>query len=91
MNTYSMDLREWVLKAVVAGMSTSAVAEKYEFSTAWVRRLKPRRAATGQIGPKVQRRGPTSVIECRHNTQTIRVALHQLENRSMLRRPCFFP
>jgi transposase len=60
MKSYSMDLRERVLKALDAGMSTSAVAEKYEVSTAWVRRLKQRRAATGQIGPKVQRRGPVS-------------------------------
>jgi transposase len=58
MKTYSMDLRERVLKDVDAGMTTSAVAEKYSVSPAWVRRLKQRRAATGQIGPKPQRRGP---------------------------------
>ncbi len=57
MKTYSLDLRERVLADVDAGMKTSAVAAKYTVSTAWVRRLKQRRAATGQIGPKPQRRG----------------------------------
>jgi transposase len=58
MKTYSMDLRVRVLKDVDAGIPTSVIAEKYSVSTAWVRRLKQRRAATGQIGPKSQRRGP---------------------------------
>jgi transposase len=57
MKTYSLDLRERVLKDVDAGLATSAVARKYSVSPAWVRRLKQRRAATGLIGPKPQRRG----------------------------------
>ncbi len=60
MKTYSLDLRERVLADVDAGMQTSAVAKKYTVSTAWVRRLKQRRAANGQIGPKPQRRGPVA-------------------------------
>lgn len=60
MKTYSLDLRERVLADVDAGLKTSAVAAKYTVSTAWVRRLKQRRAATGQIGPKPQRRGPVA-------------------------------
>ena len=58
MKTYSLDLRVRVLKDADAGMPTSGLAEKYSVSTAWVRRLKQRRAATGEIGPKPQRRGP---------------------------------
>ena len=57
MKTYSMDLRDRVLKDVDAGKATSAVAEKYSVSPAWVRRLKQRRAATGRSAPTPQRRG----------------------------------
>jgi len=57
MKTYSMDLRERIFKDVDAGLATSAVAKKYSVSSSWVRRLKQRRAATGLIGPKPQRRG----------------------------------
>lgn len=57
MNASSMDLRERVLKDAQAGLATTAVAAKYSVSPAWVRRVK-QRAAAGQLGPKVQRRGP---------------------------------
>jgi transposase len=59
MKTYSMDLRVRVLKDVDAGLTTSAVASKYSVSPAWVRRLKQRRNATGQVGPTPQKRGVT--------------------------------
>lgn len=59
MKTYSMDLRERVLKDCDDGMATSQVAKKYSVSRAWVRRLKQRRRETGEVGPKQQRRGPT--------------------------------
>jgi transposase len=60
MKTYSMDLRVRVLKDVDAGLTTSSVAAKYSVSPAWVRRLKQRRQATGQIGPTPQKqRGAT--------------------------------
>ena len=57
MRAYSMDLRERVLKDVDAGMTTSAAARKYTVSPAWVRRLKQRRAATGEVAPRQQRHG----------------------------------
>jgi transposase len=57
MKAYSMDLRERVLTDVDAGMTTAAVAQKYSVSTAWVRRLKQRRAATGEVAPRTQRHG----------------------------------
>src|SRR5262245_45334825 len=60
MKIYSMDLRVRVLKDLDAGIKTSAVASKYTAIPAWVRRLKRRRNATGQIGPTPQRqRGAT--------------------------------
>ena len=59
MRAYSMDLRVRVLKDLDGGMKTGAVAAKYSVSPAWVRRLKQRRNATGQIGPTPQKRGVT--------------------------------
>jgi transposase len=58
MKAYSLDLRERVLKDTDEGMGTTAAASKYSVSAAWVRRLRQRRAATGEIGPRPQRRGP---------------------------------
>ena len=63
MKAYSMDLRERVLRDLDGGLTTSAVARKYSVSGAWVRRLKQRRAATGEVAPRPQRHGrvPASV------------------------------
>ena len=58
MQPYSMDLRTRVLADCDAGMGTSAVAQKYSVSTAWVRRLKQRRRETGEIQPRQGRPGP---------------------------------
>src|SRR5215212_4914915 len=57
MKAYSMDLRERVLRDLDAGLVTSTVARKYAVSPAWVRRLKQRRAATGEVAPRRQRHG----------------------------------
>lgn len=76
MKTYSMDLRERVLADIDAGVSTAAVARKFTVSTAWVRRLKQRRTATGSIGPKSQRRGsiPASVTFAEQIREAVRLA-----------------
>jgi transposase len=58
MKAYSMDLRERVLRDCDAGLRTSAVAQKYSVSPAWVRRLKQRRRDTGRVTPRPQRHGP---------------------------------
>jgi transposase len=58
MKAYSIDLRQRVLKDLDDGMTTSVVAKKFSVSEAWVRRLKQRRAATGEIAPRQQRHGP---------------------------------
>ncbi len=52
MKSYSMDLRLRVLKDCDAGMPTKRVAEKYEVSPAWVRRLKQRRRDNGETEPR---------------------------------------
>jgi transposase len=51
MKAYSMDLRVRVLADCDAGMRTRAVARKYTVSESWVRHLKRRRAATGEVAP----------------------------------------
>jgi transposase len=52
MQSYSMDLRLRVLKDCDGGMTTKLVAEKYEVSAAWVRRLKQRRRENGETQPR---------------------------------------
>jgi transposase len=47
-----------VLADCDAGMATSAVADKYSVSPAWVRRLKQRRRDSGEVAPRRGRPGP---------------------------------
>ena len=49
---YSMDLRVRVLADCDAGLGAAAVAAKFQVSASWVRRLKQRRAATGETAPR---------------------------------------
>jgi transposase len=58
MRAYSMDLRERVLRDSDVGLTSVAVAEKYDVSRAWVDRLKQRRRETGEVAPRAQRYGP---------------------------------
>lgn len=62
MRAYSMDLRVRVLADCDVGMTTSAVADKYSVSSAWVRRLKQRRAAGLGIAPIPARPGPQPIL-----------------------------
>ena len=50
-----MDLRVRVLADCDDGMATPAVAAKHRVSPSWVRRLKQRRAATGETAPRPPR------------------------------------
>jgi transposase len=59
---YSADLRTRVLADCDAGLRTSAVAEKYTVSPAWVRRLKQRRRQTGEARPRQARPGPKPAL-----------------------------
>lgn len=52
MRAYSMDLRVRVLEAAEAGESTAELAERFAVSTAWVRRLRQRHRATGEVAPR---------------------------------------
>ena len=57
MEAYSLDLRERVLAACDAGHGTKQVAEVFDVSPAWVRRLKQRRRELGTIEPLPPRYG----------------------------------
>ena len=52
MKSYSMDLRERILRDCDAGMGTREAATKYTVSESWVRRLKQRRRETGEVAPR---------------------------------------
>jgi transposase len=63
MSTYSMDLRERVVRAVDAGEGTQEqVAERFSVSSRWIRSLLALRAATGSIAPKPHRGGRKRLI-----------------------------
>ena len=49
---YSQDLRDRVLAASDRGSRTKQIAEVFEVSPAWVRRLKQRRRETGETSPR---------------------------------------
>ena len=52
MDAYSLDLRKRVLAACDAGQPTKKVAQQFDVSPAWVRRLKQRRREDGSIEPR---------------------------------------
>jgi transposase len=49
---YSQDLRDRVLAAYDRGMPTKRIAEVFDVSPAWARRLKQRRRETGETSPR---------------------------------------
>jgi transposase len=52
MRAYSMDLRVRVLDAAAAGETTAELADRFAVSPAWVRRLKQRHRASGEVAPR---------------------------------------
>lgn len=54
MEAYSLDLRKRVLARCDAGHGTKQVAEEFDVSPAWVRRLKQRRREDNTIVPRVR-------------------------------------
>lgn len=49
---YSQDLRDRVLAAYDRGLPTQQIAETFQVSKAWARRIKQRRRETGEISPR---------------------------------------
>jgi transposase len=67
MRAYSIDLRERVLAAGADGTTAAEVADTFGVSESWVRRLRQRHAATGQVGPTTSARyGPAPVLAAHH-------------------------
>jgi len=54
---YSLDLRERVVNACDAGLSSKEVAKKYSVSVSWVNDLLKHRRETGNIAPVEYKRG----------------------------------
>jgi transposase len=81
MRAYSMDLRERVLKDLDNDVSTSEVAKKYSVSSSWVRRLKQRRAATGEVSPRQQRYGRHPAWKT--HAEAIREAVRQVPDATL--------
>ena len=49
---YSKDLRQRVLGAYDRGMQTKEIAENFQISPAWARRVKQRRREHGELSPR---------------------------------------
>lgn len=63
---YSQDLRARVLVACDRGMPTKEVAEVFQVSRSWVRRVKQRRREHGETGPrKMGGPGPVKIDQTR--------------------------
>jgi transposase len=67
MAAISMDLRVRIFEARQAGESTSEVAERFEVSPAFVRRLMQRHREIGTLAPKTGPRGPKPQLAPHHN------------------------
>jgi transposase len=64
MATYSMDLRERVVRAVDTGEGTQAqIAKRFSVSSRWIRTPLSRRAATGSIAPEPNTGGRKPLIQ----------------------------
>lgn len=64
MKTYSMDLRQRVADACDEGFDTRAeIAERFQVSESWIRRLLQRRRETGVLTPKPRGGGRTSAFD----------------------------
>jgi transposase len=57
MRAYSPDLRERVLLDCDGGMEVRQAAVKHRVSESWIRRLRQRRAETGETAPRSCRNG----------------------------------
>jgi transposase len=75
MATYSMDLRERVVRAVDTGEGTQEqIAKRFFVSSRWIRSLLSRRAATGSVAPKPHAGGRKRLIQ-REAAESLRAAV----------------
>ncbi len=59
--SYAQDLRDRVLAAYDRGMKTKGIADVFQVSAAWARRVKQRRRESGETSPRP--RGGATVIK----------------------------
>jgi transposase len=63
MEAYSMDLRRRVIDAVDANEETyEEIAQRFQVSDRWIRKLRRQRALTGSIAPKPHAGGRTAAV-----------------------------
>jgi len=67
MTPISMDLRVRIYQARESGETTAEVAERFEVSPAFVRRLLQRHREGGSLAPKSGRRGPKPALAEHHD------------------------
>ena len=58
---YAQDLRDRVLRAYDRGMKTKQIADLFQVSSSWARRVKQRRREVGETTPRL--RGGATVIK----------------------------
>ena len=64
MEAYSLDLRRRVVAAVEAGeLGRAEIADLFQVSTAWVRRLLQRYRQSGSLAPQPRRYGPPPKLD----------------------------
>lgn len=77
MEAYSLDLRRRVLAMCDEGESTQVVAETFEVSPAWVRRLKQRRRELNTIAPLVPQRPDQHKLDKRDRQDLVALVQRQ--------------
>lgn len=77
MRAYSQDLRQRVLAKCDAGKSSDEVAQLFDVSSAWVRRLKQRRRELHTIEPLPRRYGPHPTLTSEHEQQLKKLVQEQ--------------
>jgi transposase len=75
---YSQDLRERVVRACDEGRLTrQAIADLFDVSTAWIRRLLQRRRETGSFAAKPPAGGPKPTLAANQRRQLVELVAQQ--------------
>ncbi len=80
MQAYSLDLRERVVSAYENGVETILeVAERFEVSDSFIKKLLRRKRVTGTIAPVGHRGGQTKRLSEKHRKWLLKTVLAQLD------------
>jgi len=83
--SYSLDLRERILKACDSGGKTKVVAQRFEVSESCVRTLKRRRRTTGKIAALPKNSGPKPKLKAHEGKLRTLIAAQPDATREELR------